>query len=209
MKRLGFRCGRLKTGTPPRLDARTIDWSQFRGAAGRRRPDALSLPHHAHSPAADVSCHIAYTTEETHRILRENLHRSPLYSAARSRASARATALRSRTRSVKFPDKLTHQIFLEPEGLDTNEIYVNGMSTSMPIDVQQAMVASIPGPRKRRDDPARLRHRIRLRATRPSSIHWLETKKHRRACFWPGRSTAPRATRRPRARASWPGSMPA
>ena len=89
-------------------------------------------------------CHLAYTTAETHRILHENLHRSPLYSGQIQGIGPRyCPSIEDKIK--KFPDKASHQIFLEPEGLDTNEIYVNGMSTSMPIDVQAAMVASIPG----------------------------------------------------------------
>jgi tRNA uridine 5-carboxymethylaminomethyl modification enzyme len=143
LKRLGFRCGRLKTGTPPRLDARTIDWSKFAEQPGDAVPTPFSF-RTKQIPQPQVSCHIAYTTEETHRILRENLHRSPLYSGQIKGIGPRyCPSIEDKIK--KFPDKLTHQIFLEPEGLDTNEIYVNGMSTSMPIDVQQAMVASIPG----------------------------------------------------------------
>ena len=143
LKRLGFRCGRLKTGTPPRLDSRTIDWSKFAEQPGDAVPTPFSF-RTTRIPQPQVCCHIAYTTEETHRILRENLHRSPLYSGQIQGIGPRyCPSIEDKIR--KFPDKLTHQIFLEPEGLDTNEIYVNGMSTSMPIDVQQAMVASIPG----------------------------------------------------------------
>src|SRR6202034_3982019 len=91
-----------------------------------------------------VQCHIAYTTEETHRILREAIPRSPLYSGQIEGIGPRyCPSIEDKV--VKFPDKLRHQIFLEPEGLDTNEVYVNGMSTSMPIDVQAAVIASIPG----------------------------------------------------------------
>jgi len=143
LKRLGFRNGRLKTGTPPRLDARTIDWSQFEAQPGDAVPTPFSF-RTKQITQPQVSCHIAYTTAETHRILRENLHRSPLYSGQIQGIGPRyCPSIEDKIK--KFPDKPHHQIFLEPEGLDTNEIYVNGMSTSMPIDVQQAMVASVPG----------------------------------------------------------------
>ena len=143
LKRLGFRCGRLKTGTPPRLDARTIDWSRFEAQPGDSEPTPFSFRTTA-IPQPQVVCHIAYTTAETHRILRDNLHRSPLYSGQIQGIGPRyCPSIEDKIK--KFPDKPHHQIFLEPEGLDTNEIYVNGMSTSMPIDVQAAMVASIPG----------------------------------------------------------------
>ncbi|MBI4480555.1 MAG: tRNA uridine-5-carboxymethylaminomethyl(34) synthesis enzyme MnmG [Acidobacteria bacterium] len=143
LKQLGFRCGRLKTGTPPRLDARTIDWSTFEEQPGDPVPTPFSF-RTKQITQPQVSCHIAYTTAETHRILRENLHRSPLYSGQIKGIGPRyCPSIEDKIK--KFPDKGKHQIFLEPEGLDTNEIYVNGMSTSMPIDVQQSMVASVPG----------------------------------------------------------------
>jgi len=143
LKRLGFRNGRLKTGTPPRLDSRTIDWSKFEEQPGDAVPTPFSF-RTKQLTQPQVSCHIAYTTAETHRILRENLHRSPLYSGQIQGIGPRyCPSIEDKIK--KFPDKPQHQIFLEPEGLDTNEIYVNGMSTSMPIDVQQAMVASVPG----------------------------------------------------------------
>ena len=143
LKQLGFRCGRLKTGTPPRLDARTIDWSKFEEQPGDPVPTPFSF-RTKQITQPQVCCHIAYTTAETHRILRENLHRSPLYSGQIKGIGPRyCPSIEDKIK--KFPDKAKHQIFLEPEGLDTNEIYVNGMSTSMPIDVQQAMVASVPG----------------------------------------------------------------
>ncbi len=143
LKRLGLRHGRMKTGTPPRLDGRTIDWSKFEPQPGDPVPTPFSFRTRKISQP-QVVCHIAYTNAETHRILRENMHRSPLYSGQISGIGPRyCPSIEDKV--VKFPDRLKHQIFLEPEGLDTNEIYVNGMSTSMPIDVQAAMVASIPG----------------------------------------------------------------
>jgi tRNA uridine 5-carboxymethylaminomethyl modification enzyme len=143
LKRIGFRTGRLKTGTPPRLDSRTIDWSKFEEQPGDAVPTPFSF-RTKQLTQPQVCCHIAYTTAETHRILSENLHRSPLYSGQIQGIGPRyCPSIEDKIK--KFPDKPKHQIFLEPEGLDTNEIYVNGMSTSMPIDVQQAMVASVPG----------------------------------------------------------------
>ena len=143
LRHLGLQCGRLKTGTPPRLDGRSIDWSRFEAQAGDPEPTPFSF-RTAKIDREQVVCHIAFTTEETHRVLRDNLHRSPLYSGQISGVGPRyCPSIEDKV--VKFPDKLRHQIFLEPEGLDTNEIYVNGMSTSMPIDVQTAMVRSVPG----------------------------------------------------------------
>ena len=143
LKRLGFACGRLKTGTPPRLDGRSIDWSQFQPQPGDAEPTPFSfLTRRITRP--QVQCHIAYSNLATARIIRENLHRSPLYSGQIAGVGPRYCPS-FEDKIVKFPDKDRHQIFLEPEGLDTNEIYVNGFSTSMPLDVQAAMLASIPG----------------------------------------------------------------
>jgi tRNA uridine 5-carboxymethylaminomethyl modification enzyme len=143
LRTLGLNWTRLKTGTPPRLDARSIDWSRFEPQPG----DAVPTPFSFMTEKIDrpqVNCHIAYTTDETRRILQESISRSPLYSGQIEGVGPRYCPS-IEDKIVKFPDKARHQIFLEPEGLDTNEVYVNGMSTSMPIDVQEAMVASIPG----------------------------------------------------------------
>jgi tRNA uridine 5-carboxymethylaminomethyl modification enzyme len=145
LKKLGLRGCRLKTGTPPRLDGRTIDWSRFERQPGDEDPTPFSfrtrrVAHHD----TQVPCYIAFTTEETHRIIRENVHRSPMYSGQIQSTGPRYCPS-IEDKIVKFPDKLTHQLFLEPEGLNTHEIYVNGMSTSLPIDVQLAILKSIPG----------------------------------------------------------------
>jgi len=143
LRSLGLHWTRLKTGTPPRLDGRTIDWKQFERQPGDPIPTPFSfLTECIDRPQVD--CHIGYTTAETRRILQEAIPRSPLYSGQIEGIGPRYCPS-IEDKIVKFPDKLRHQIFLEPEGLDTNEVYVNGMSTSMPIDVQSAMVASIPG----------------------------------------------------------------
>jgi tRNA uridine 5-carboxymethylaminomethyl modification enzyme len=145
LKKLGLRGCRLKTGTPPRLDGRTIDWSRFERQPGDVDPTPFSfrtrrVAHHD----SQVPCYIAFTTEETHRIIRENVHRSPMYSGQIQSTGPRYCPS-IEDKIVKFPDKLSHQLFLEPEGLNTHEIYVNGMSTSLPIDVQLAILKSIPG----------------------------------------------------------------
>jgi tRNA uridine 5-carboxymethylaminomethyl modification enzyme len=143
LRTLGLAWTRLKTGTPPRLDGRTIDWSRFEAQPGDAEPTPFSFLT-GRIERAQIHCHIAYTTAETLRILREAIPRSPLYSGQIEGVGPRyCPSIEDKV--VKFPDKDRHQIFLEPEGLDTNEVYVNGMSTSMPIDVQAAMVASIPG----------------------------------------------------------------
>jgi tRNA uridine 5-carboxymethylaminomethyl modification enzyme len=173
LKRLGFRNGRLKTGTPPRLDSRTIDWSRFEEQPGDAVPTPFSF-RTKQITQPQVCCHIAYTTAETHWILRENLHRSPLYSGQIQGIGPRyCPSIEDKIK--KFPDKPHHQIFLEPEGVDTNEIYVNGMSTSMPIDVQQAMVASVPGLEKA--EMIRPGYAIEYDFVDPTELdHTLETK---------------------------------
>ncbi|HKR32342.1 MAG TPA: tRNA uridine-5-carboxymethylaminomethyl(34) synthesis enzyme MnmG, partial [Terriglobales bacterium] len=143
LKLLGLRGCRLKTGTPPRLDGRTIDWSRFPVQPGDDDPTPFSF-RTKKIAQKQVPCYIAFTTEETHRIIRENVHRSPMYSGQIQSIGPRYCPS-IEDKIVKFPDKLQHQLFLEPEGLNTHEIYVNGMSTSMPIDVQLAMIKSIPG----------------------------------------------------------------
>ncbi len=143
LRTLGLQWTRLKTGTPPRLDGRTIDWSRLEPQSGDAEPTPFSfLTGRIDRP--QIQCHVAYTTDDTHRILRDAIPRSPLYSGQIEGVGPRyCPSIEDKV--VKFPDKVRHQIFLEPEGLDTYEIYVNGMSTSMPIDVQAAVVASIPG----------------------------------------------------------------
>jgi tRNA uridine 5-carboxymethylaminomethyl modification enzyme len=145
LKKLGLRGCRLKTGTPPRLDGRSIDWSRFQEQPGDADPTPFSfrtkrVAHHE----KQVPCYIAFTTDETHRVIRENVHRSPMYSGQIQSIGPRYCPS-IEDKIVKFPDKETHQLYLEPEGLTTHEVYVNGMSTSLPVDVQLAMIKSIPG----------------------------------------------------------------
>ena len=145
LKNLGLRGCRLKTGTPPRLDGRSIDWSRFTAQPGDTDPTPFSfrtrrIAHHD----SQVPCYIAWTTAETGRIIRENVHRSPMYSGQIQSIGPRYCPS-IEDKIVKFPDKETHQLFLEPEGLNTHEIYVNGLSTSLPVEVQMAVLKSIPG----------------------------------------------------------------
>ena len=143
LRNLGLQWTRLKTGTPPRLDGRTIDWSRFEPQPGDPEPTPFSfLTEKIDRP--QIACHMGHTTAETRRILQNSISRSPLYSGQIEGVGPRYCPS-IEDKIIKFPDKPNHQIFLEPEGLDTNEVYVNGMSTSMPIDVQEAMIASIPG----------------------------------------------------------------
>lgn len=174
LRRMGFEVGRLKTGTPPRLDRRTIDFSKFQVQPGDPVPTPFSFRTRAITQEQTV-CWIAFTNEETHRAIRENLHRSPLYSGQIKSIGPRYCPS-IEDKIVKFPDKPHHQLFLEPEGLDTNEIYVNGMSTSMPIDVQVAMVKSIPG--LENAEMIRPGYAIEYDMVQPTELYpWLETKK--------------------------------
>jgi tRNA uridine 5-carboxymethylaminomethyl modification enzyme len=143
LRTLGLAWTRLKTGTPPRLDGRTIDWSRFEAQSGDAVPTPFSFLTEK-IEREQIKCYISYTSNQTLQILRDSIARSPLYSGQIEGVGPRyCPSIEDKV--VKFPDKDRHQIFLEPEGLDTNEVYVNGMSTSMPIDVQSAMIASIPG----------------------------------------------------------------
>jgi tRNA uridine 5-carboxymethylaminomethyl modification enzyme len=142
---LGFPLARLKTGTPCRLDGRSIDWAGLEA-----QPGDSPLPRFAEDgpppPLRQLSCHITHTTAATHDLIRANLHRSPLYGQARSLTGVGPRYCPSiEDKVVKFADKSRHQIFLEPEGLDTVEVYPNGISTSLPVDVQLALMRTIPG----------------------------------------------------------------
>ena len=143
LRRLGLRTCRLKTGTPPRLDGRTIHWERFEEQPGDAEPTPFSF-RTKKIVQPQVSCHIAFTTPETLRLIRENVHRSAMYSGRIEGIGPRYCPS-IEDKIVKFPDKTQHQFFLEPEGLNTHEVYVNGMSTSLPMEVQWQIVHSIPG----------------------------------------------------------------
>ncbi|HEY6375613.1 MAG TPA: tRNA uridine-5-carboxymethylaminomethyl(34) synthesis enzyme MnmG [Edaphobacter sp.] len=148
LKRLGLRECRLKTGTPPRLDGRTIDWEKFVEQPGDVDPTPFSsrssFAKGGEPPLRQIKCHIAHTTDETLRLIRENVHRSPMYTGQIEAIGPRYCPS-IEDKIVRFPDKTRHQFFLEPEGLNTHEVYINGMSTSLPMEIQAAMVRSIPG----------------------------------------------------------------
>src|SRR6185295_2306630 len=141
--RLGLALGRLKTGTPPRLDGTTIDWSALAAQPGDDTPVPFSfLTERITTP--QVNCHITATTPATHALIRANLHRAPIYSGQIEGAGPRyCPSIEDKV--VRFAAREAHQIFLEPEGLDDTTVYPNGISTSLPEDVQCQMLATIPG----------------------------------------------------------------
>src|SRR5215467_5930966 len=143
LERVGFELGRLKTGTPPRLDGRTIDWSALEMQPGDDPPEPFSiLTTRIENP--QIQCGITRTNKTTHAIIRDNVHRSPMYSGQiASRGPRYCPSIEDKI--VKFGEREGHQIFLEPEGLDDHTVYPNGISTSLPEDVQHALVATIPG----------------------------------------------------------------
>ena len=143
LKNLGFPVGRLKTGTPPRLDGRTIDWSAFEPQPGDRTPVPFSFSTDE-IEQEQIKCYIGYTTERVHDTIRENITESPLYSG-KIRGVGPRYCPSIEDKVVKFSDKSRHQLFLEPEGHDTNEVYLNGFSTSLPAEMQQELVRMIPG----------------------------------------------------------------
>ena len=143
LRRLGFPVGRLKTGTPPRLDGRTIDWDVFEAQPPDERPVPFSFSTDE-IEQAQLNCFLAYTNEALHQKIRDNLHESPLYSGAIKGIGPRyCPSIEDKV--VKFPEKTRHQLFVEPEGFNTNEVYLNGLSTSLPAQLQQELVNLIPG----------------------------------------------------------------
>ncbi|MBI2359968.1 MAG: tRNA uridine-5-carboxymethylaminomethyl(34) synthesis enzyme MnmG [Deltaproteobacteria bacterium] len=140
---LGFKIGRLKTGTCPRLDGRTIDYARLQVQHGDNPPIPFSFGTERIAQE-QIPCHITYTNRRTHEIIRSALHRSPMYSGIiKSRGPRYCPSIEDKV--VRFADRERHQIFLEPEGCDTVEVYPNGLSTSLPLDVQIEMVHSIEG----------------------------------------------------------------
>ncbi len=174
IKSIGFQWGRMKTGTPPRLDGRTIDFSRLEEQKGDVRPTPFSFQTTAITQP-QVSCYITYTDETVHQIIRDNMRRSPLYSGQIQSIGPRYCPS-FEDKVVKFPDRLRHQLFLEPEGLNTNEVYVNGLSTCMPADVQMKLVHAIRG--LETADVIRLGYAIEYDFVHPTELYaTLETKK--------------------------------
>ena len=144
LRELDLGVGRLKTGTPPRIDARTVDFKNLEVQPGDTPTPNLSFWTKADVHPEQVACHITHTTEQTHDIIRQGLDRSPLYTGVIDGVGPRYCPS-IEDKIVRFADKQSHQIFIEPEGLNSTELYPNGISTSLPFDVQEAVVKSIPG----------------------------------------------------------------
>lgn len=144
LRDLPFRVDRLKTGTPPRIDSRSIDYSELAEQPGDTPLPVFSFTGNASQHPPQISCHITHTNERTHDIIRDGLHRSPMYSGVIEGIGPRyCPSIEDKV--VRFADKASHQIFIEPEGLTTNEVYPNGISTSLPFDMQYEFVRSMKG----------------------------------------------------------------
>jgi tRNA uridine 5-carboxymethylaminomethyl modification enzyme len=144
LRELPFRVDRLKTGTPPRIDGRSIDYTQLQAQPGDTPTPVFSFLGTVEQHPRQVSCHITHTNTETHDIIRGGLSRSPMYSGVIEGVGPRYCPS-IEDKIVRFSDKASHQIFIEPEGLDTHEVYPNGISTSLPFDIQQRLVRSMKG----------------------------------------------------------------
>lgn len=173
LQNLGFEVGRLKTGTCPRIDGRTIDYSSLEAQPGDEPPKKFSFSDHEIA-LPQVPCHITYTNRHTHEAIRAAIHRSPMFSGRISGTGPRyCPSIEDKV--VRFPEKERHQLFLEPEGLDTREVYVNGLSTSLPIDVQLKFLKTIPG--LERAELMRAGYAIEYDYVPPTQLlPWLETK---------------------------------
>lgn len=174
LKALNFKVGRLKTGTPPRLNTRTINYQALEEQPGDTPPLPFSFLNDSITQT-QLPCHITYTTEATHEVIRANLHRSPMYSGQIEGVGPRYCPS-VEDKVVRFAAKEAHQVFLEPEGYESLEVYPNGISTSLPIDVQHAVLATIPGLEKA--EILRPGYAIEYDYVEPTELrHTLETKK--------------------------------
>ena len=158
LERHRFSLGRLKTGTPPRIDGRTIDHAALEVQPGDDPPQPFSWLTGAIT-VPQVPCHVTATTKATHDVIRANLDRAPVYSGRIDGAGPRyCPSIEDKV--VRFGDRESHRVFLEPEGLRTATVYPNGISTSLPRDVQEAFIATIPGLARRAHPASRLCHRV-------------------------------------------------
>ncbi len=180
LARLGFTMGRLKTGTPPRVNARSLDYDAMTPQPGDEPPRPFSFASDA-IPQTQIDCHLARTTPDTHRIIRDNLHLSAMYSG-QIQAKGPRYCPSIEDKIVKFPDKDSHQIFVEPEGRATQEVYLNGVSMSLPEPTQLAIVRSIPG--MQRAEIMRPAYAVEYDYVDPTQLTpWLETKRVERLFF--------------------------
>jgi tRNA uridine 5-carboxymethylaminomethyl modification enzyme len=174
LQRLGFELARFKTGTPPRLNGRTIDYDRVELQPGDEQPTAFSFLTDQLT-VEQIPCWITYTNEEVHQRIRANLHRAPMYSG-QIRSSGPRYCPSIEDKVVRFADKDRHQLFLEPEGRHTREIYVNGISTSLPRDVQDEIIRLIPG--LERAEIMRYGYAVEYDFAPPHQLQpWLETKR--------------------------------
>jgi tRNA uridine 5-carboxymethylaminomethyl modification enzyme len=204
LERHGFTLGRLKTGTPPRLDGRTIDWAGLDKQAADDEPVPFStLTDRITAP--QIECGVTRTTSAGHDLIRANLHRAPMYSGdIQSRGPRYCPSIEDKV--VRFGDREGHQIFLEPEGLDDPTVYPNGISTSLPEDVQRGLLALIPGLEHAR--MVRPGYAIEYDYVDPRNLDASLETRAIRGLYLAGRSTAPRGMRKPVPKALWRGSMP-
>ena len=210
LKSFGFEHGRLKTGTPPRLDRASIDFdgAVAAGLFSVERGDDPPVPFSFLTSRIDrpqIDCYLLHTNDRVRDLVRANLDRSPLFNGQiRGIGPRYCPSLEDKI--VRFPDTERHQIFLEPEGVDAREIYVNGFSMSLPRDVQADLVHALPGLERRRAASSGVRGGVRLHSA--DRAHAIASKPSASpGCFSPGRSTARRATRRPRRRELLPALM--
>ena len=203
LEELGFELGRLKTGTTPRLNGRTIDYDGLEEQSGDDNPRPFSFTT-TKIPLPQVSCYITYTNRKTHEIIREGLDRSPLFSGIIEGVGARYCPS-IEDKIVRFAEKERHQVFLEPEGLDTCEVYPNGIPTSLPIDIQIRMVRSIEGLKKA--EILRPGYAIEYDYIDPVQLKPTQETNWWRGFIMQARSTGPPAMKRLRPRVCWPRSM--
>ena len=205
LRELPFAVGRLKTGTPPRLDGRTLDYAAMQRQPGDEPRPVFSFLGRREDHPAQLPCHITATNERTHEIIRGATDRSPMFTGIIEGVGPRYCPS-VEDKVVRFATKHSHQVFVEPEGLDTHIVYPNGISTSLPADVQEAFVRSIRGFETGRDHAPRLCDRIRLLRSARAARH-ARDQAARAGSGSRARSTARRVTKRRRRRACSPASM--
>ena len=201
LRDLGLSMRRFKTGTPPRVNARTVDFSKMELQQGDEEPEPFSFETEK-PPENRAVCYLTYTNERTHAIIREHLDRSPLYTGTIEGVGPRYCPS-IETKVMTFADKPRHQLFIEPMGLDTEELYIQGFSSSMPEEVQVEMLHTIPG--LEQAEMTRCAYAIEYDCIDPTELYPPWSARRSPGSTAPGSSTAPPAMRRRRCRALWPG----